>query len=558
MPATRVVRLPVIPSEAAGRVEGPRTGLLERLLHDQTALTAVERFSQRHAGVGAPLLERRYRERLPATPPGPGQQYAFEVDLDSCSGCKACVAACHSQNGLDEGEIWRGVGTLHGGDAANPMLKTVTGACHHCVDPACLRGCPVDAYEKDPVTGIVRHLDDQCIGCQYCTLTCPYEVPRYNPARGIVRKCDMCSGRLAAGEAPACVQACPSGAISITVIDTARALEDARSDQFLPGAPSPGLTVPTTQYRTREPLARNLVPADFHSVRPAQQHGPLVVMLVLTQLAVGALVIERALAVLAPVAAAPLAPLAASVALATALLALGASTLHLGRPLYAFRALRGVGHSWVSREIVAFGAFAGVAALHAVTGARHPPLGNAAAGLGLAGVLCSVQLYAVTGRTWWSTDRTLVRFAGTTLVLGLAAVVALAAARELAAPDASTGGGAAGHATALLVPLTRMLAVAVALKLVTELAVLGRARDHAHTELRRTALLLRSHLRRRLTVRVVLAIAGVLLALAATAPTAAPLPWSVAALVALTAGELLERNLYFAAAAAPRMPGAFA
>jgi DMSO reductase anchor subunit len=98
----------------------------------------------------------------------------------------------------------------------------------------------------------------------------------------------------------------------------------------------------------------------------------------------------------------------------------------------------------------------------------------------------------------------------------------------------------------------------LALSLAAELAVLGRIRDHAHTELRRTAVLLRSHLRRRLTARVVLAVAGVGFAAAATAPDAAPLPWALAALTALIAGELLERNLYFAAAAAPRMPGAFA
>ena len=53
------------------------------------------------------------------------------------------------------------------------------------------------AYEKDPVTGIVRHLDDQCIGCSYCILKCPYDVPKYSRARGIVRKCDMCHSRLA-------------------------------------------------------------------------------------------------------------------------------------------------------------------------------------------------------------------------------------------------------------------------------------------------------------------------------------------------------------------------
>src|SRR5204863_9647202 len=100
---------------------------------------------------------------------------------------------------LEEGGAWR-VASLVDGlrvDNALAFQQTVTSACHHCVDPACLSGCPVDAYEKDPVTGIVKHLDDQCIGCSYCTLTCPYEVPSFNHRLGIVRKCDMCSDRLA-------------------------------------------------------------------------------------------------------------------------------------------------------------------------------------------------------------------------------------------------------------------------------------------------------------------------------------------------------------------------
>ena len=172
---------------------------IDRYLQLQADLTAVERFSQRHEADALPAQQRYYRDLIPLDRPTAGQQYAFAVDLDACTGCKACVAACHSLNGLDEGESWRSVTLLSGGTTAAPFQQTVTSACHHCVDPACLNGCPVDAYEKDPITGIVSHLDDQCIGCSYCTLTCPYEVPAYNKSRGIVRKCDMCQGRLAAG-----------------------------------------------------------------------------------------------------------------------------------------------------------------------------------------------------------------------------------------------------------------------------------------------------------------------------------------------------------------------
>ncbi|HEX2118606.1 MAG TPA: 4Fe-4S dicluster domain-containing protein, partial [Acidimicrobiales bacterium] len=143
------------------------------------------------------------------TAPVAGQQYAFDVNLDICTGCKACVTACHNMNGLDEGESYRTVGLLTGGTPTQPFQQTVTTACHHCADPACLNGCPTNAYEKDQFTGIVAHVEGRCLGCGYCTWTCPYEVPRFNSARGVVRKCDMCRDRLAAGDEPACVSACP-------------------------------------------------------------------------------------------------------------------------------------------------------------------------------------------------------------------------------------------------------------------------------------------------------------------------------------------------------------
>ena len=194
--------------------------LIDELLAEQQRLTVVGRFAKQHELNPGPAQEKYYRDLIPLTQPQPGQQYAFEVDLDKCSGCKACVSACHSLNGLDEGETWRGVGLLFSDDWREPFQQTVTTACHHCADPGCLNGCPVLAYDKDPVTGIVRHLDDQCIGCQYCVMKCPYDVPKYSARRGIVRKCDMCANRLAVGEAPACVQACPTEAIRITLVET--------------------------------------------------------------------------------------------------------------------------------------------------------------------------------------------------------------------------------------------------------------------------------------------------------------------------------------------------
>src|SRR5215471_20601541 len=280
-------------------LEDTRT-LIEQLLHEQQRLTPVERFALRRERHALPPQAKLYRELLPTRAPGLGEQYAFAVNLDACSGCKSCVTACHNLNGLDEDETWRSVGLLHGGAEQDPFQQTVTTTCHHCLEPACLEGCPVLAYEKDPRTGIVRHLDDQCIGCQYCILKCPYDVPKYSRKRGIVRKCDMCVNRLEVGEAPACAQACPNGAIRITIVNQSAIRAEAREGVFLPRTPDPVYTQPTTRYETRRQLPSNLAPADAQTLRPGHSHPSLVAMLVLTQLSVGTFCLDTLLQALFP------------------------------------------------------------------------------------------------------------------------------------------------------------------------------------------------------------------------------------------------------------------
>ena len=503
-------------------------------------LTAVEEFARLHDAGDLPANAESYRALLPTATPAEGEQYAFAVDLDTCTGCKSCVVACHSLNGLDEDESWRSVGLIQGSGKV-AFQQTVTTACHHCVEPACLSGCPVDAYEKDPVTGIVAHLDDQCIGCSYCTLTCPYEVPRFNKSRGIVRKCDMCRGRLAEGEAPACVQACPNGAISITIVskDEVRARAAAVDTTLVPGAPSSSLTLPTTVYSSSRDIPDDARGADHYALRAAAKHPPLALMLVLTQLAVGALVIDVA----ARTADVGAGRFGAFFGAATGVLALAASTLHLGRPLYAFRAVLGFGHSWLSREIVAFGAFGVLAPLYAVTGSTAA--GVAACAAGIAGVACSVMLYAVTRRTWWRARRTSVTFSLSAVATGgLATAVWLCASQSTVAARWSAGAAAA----------------ALAIKLLREVALLRHLRGTAGTDMQRSARLLRGELwplfqLRGLAGAVAVVIAAVV-AMSATAPSAAmaAVALAFAAVLCLT-GEFIERNQFFQLAVAPRMPG---
>lgn len=550
-----------------------RLPVLQHYLEEQQDLTAVERFSQLHSEAELPEQAKYYKSLLPSAKPKSGQQYAFSVDLDKCTGCKACVTACHNLNGLDDDETWRAVGLLHGGSAQQPVQQTVTAACHHCVDPACMTGCPVNAYEKDPETGIVRHLDDQCIGCQYCTLTCPYEVPQYNKRLGIVRKCDLCVDRLKEGEAPACVQGCPNEAIAVRVVDTQQVLEDAQADEFLPGAPSPGITLPTTEYKTTRVFPKNTIPADFYSVRPATNHVPLVLLLVFTQLSVGAFC--TAYAVNAFVAHDQLQRYHALVALALGLLALVASVAHLGRPQFAFRAVLNLRRSWMSREIACFGLFAGLAVAYAgsawadtltsllalpalgsaTLGGVRRGLGFAVAAVGLLGVYSSAMLYTVTGRRWWSLPQTCIKFFATTWVLGLGLSL-------LVFTIASALGVASDAAT--LSSMLGALALGMTFKLVVEASVFSHLRHKQHTDLKRTALLLRGELGRLSWARFALGIGGglvmpLLMVIdmgSGTTGGYAPVVLSGLGLLALVAGELIERSLFFMAVAHPRMPGA--
>ena len=551
-------RLPIVPTpNLRSPTDASLHALLKDVLREQSDLSGVERFSTLHAAGALEPGGGRYLDLLPATAPGPGQQYGFEVDLDACTGCKACVTACHTLNGLDEGEAWRGVGTLRGGSTERPVLQPVTTACHHCVEPACLSGCPVLAYEKDPVTGIVRHLDDQCIGCQYCVLKCPYDVPKFNAQRGIVRKCDMCSQRLAAGEPPACAQACPTGAIRIRVVAVDEVVEASEAGRFLPGSPDPIHTLPTTTFTSREPLPGNTLAADHYRVHREHAHLPLVWMLVLTQMAVGAVVMQE---LLRRSTEAWVSSSHALFAMAVGFVALAASTLHLGRPHLAFRAVLGIRRSWLSREIVAFGGFAalsvGYAATHAWGGATPTwldPLGAMVCLTGLGAVVCSAMVYHDTKRVAWDLSSGLPRFLLTTAILGLVAILVTSAPGSFAPQPPPW------IRTALLA-----LPVLVVLRLGHESLVLVHRHDRRHSPSKRTALLLLGELRSVLCTRIAFAFIGgitipAVLLWAADAPgvrVSADVPIFVGAIAVLTfAGEMLARYLFFVSVASPKMPG---
>ena len=511
--------------------------IVDGFLRRQRTLSAVDLFTAQHEPGDVPAHARHYRDLIPSRRPGRGEQFSFEVDLDSCSGCKACVTACHSLNGLDEGEAWRDVGLLVGRHASDALQQSVTTGCHHCVDPACLNGCPVLAYEKDPVTGIVRHLDDQCIGCQYCILKCPYEVPQYSKSRGIVRKCDMCSGRLEAGEAPACVQACPNRAIAIRVVSQQAGRARAAEGIFLPDAPDPTITIPTTVYRGRPVNRNDLVGGDHARREIAPSHWPLAVMLVLTQLATGLFFVSATISFF-PSPPELLIGLIRVIGLITLFLGLGCSVMHLGRPSQAWRSWLGWRRSWLSREVIAFGLFAFCATLQT---AARPSFEWLAAGttcaLGVFAVFCSAMVYHDTHRRFWAISDTGKRFALSTVFLGFAGSAGLAAF--------------AGNASIALI----LASVAVAAgggKLLWEATMICGAQEHA--ELLHSIMLMKTLLWGWTILRFFLGTTGLLLLAVGGAMRQQGLPILVGAGFCFL-GELVERILFFRAASPARMPG---
>jgi formate dehydrogenase iron-sulfur subunit len=384
--------------------------------------------------------------RTPLRVPGPGEQYRFHVDMGKCIGCKCCVVACNEQNVNPAAINWRRVAEIEGGWYPRAERSYMSVGCHHCLEPTCLQGCPVDAYKKDAGTGIVLHSADACIGCQYCTWNCSYGVPQYNPERGVVGKCDMCHSRLGLGQSPACVSACPSGAIQIEVVNIASWREKvaAFASSSTTGLPSGDQSLSTTLITLPKSLPPNAKPVDLVHVRPGDPHWPLVVMMVFTQLAVGTF---AAIWLLQLSGASARLGVAALTSLSVALLALAASTLHLGRPIYAHRAVKMWRRSWLSREVLLFSAFSAVASLYAVALWLRWPVGAALGALtlvfGFGGVTASACIYRVPSRPAWNTPLTLVQFNLTALTLGplFAAAAGAGSPRALAVSAALMAGG---------------------------------------------------------------------------------------------------------------------
>jgi formate dehydrogenase beta subunit len=148
------------------------------------------------------------------------------VDTTRCIGCRACEVACGEEHDLLVPDVLND-GALEEHRLTSPEQWTIVNKyetekgdvfvkrqCMHCFQAACASACPTEAMYKTE-NGPVIWRGSKCIGCRYCMVSCPFDMPKfeYHEWNPKIQKCTMCFERLEAGEKPACVEACPTDAL---------------------------------------------------------------------------------------------------------------------------------------------------------------------------------------------------------------------------------------------------------------------------------------------------------------------------------------------------------
>ena len=378
-------------------------------------MSAVESFIEYKAKTG--MQCGNYSIDLP--PLSEGEQYRFHFDATKCIGCHCCEVACNEQNNNPAEIKWRRVGEAEGGEFPNTLQLFLSMSCNHCIDPACLKGCPTNAYEKMD-NGIVFHHDEVCIGCQYCTWNCPYDVPVFHEERKIVTKCHMCYDRLEAGQTPACVQACPEGAIEIEVVNKSEWLSGAIDKEGnAPGLVDARLTGSTTRWTLPKNMP-DLTPMDKDLIKPAHKELPLVFMTVLTQVSLIGFIALLLGDIAAKFTKLPEPSfIMAFVVFILSAIGLPLSALHLGRPILAMTAMKNLKTSWLSREALFLGLFTGGMTLTTllyylgIDGFVRIFVELVTAALGVYGIYAQSMIYRVPAKPTWNRITTTYRFFAT-------------------------------------------------------------------------------------------------------------------------------------------------
>ena len=145
-------------------------------------------------------------------------------DSTRCVGCQTCESSCAEANGLPAPTATIEAGVIRKTDESHRTVvnsfKTSKGEaflkkqCMHCNEPACTAACLTQAMYKTK-EGPVIWRGDKCMGCRYCMVSCPFDIPKfqYFSSNPKIEKCNMCYSRLSEGKVPACVENCPAEAL---------------------------------------------------------------------------------------------------------------------------------------------------------------------------------------------------------------------------------------------------------------------------------------------------------------------------------------------------------
>lgn len=166
-------------------------------------------------------------------------QRAFLFDPDSCISCQTCVFACKSKNNIEES--YRNVYRYSGKNENGPYAYSISMGCCFCIDPACIKVCPTHAMHRTEEFGFVDVDASKCIGCGYCDMACPYNVPRVDKEKGHSVKCNGCPDLVAQGELPACAASCPEEAL---LFGTVEEMSERGIRANIAPLPSPRYTAP--------------------------------------------------------------------------------------------------------------------------------------------------------------------------------------------------------------------------------------------------------------------------------------------------------------------------
>jgi tetrathionate reductase subunit B len=139
-------------------------------------------------------------------------RYAMAVDTRRCVGCSACAIACKTENAVPLGGFRSWVTQEVRGTFPHLSMVNRSERCNQCAKPSCVEACPTGAsYLAEG--GVVAVDPDRCTGCKACVVGCPYGA-RYVHPEGYADKCTFCLHRVRRGQGPACVEVCPTRALT--------------------------------------------------------------------------------------------------------------------------------------------------------------------------------------------------------------------------------------------------------------------------------------------------------------------------------------------------------